>query len=229
MTCPGEDDTDFLVIDAGGNTVGRNYHEKATCRPVAVLRQTGNLPRRRDFAGYVGSSYEATFMALWLQYRAQWFDEPYGKALAAQQQPGTRVSGKALSGPKDIAMPAITIETDEQYERALERIAEIVGGPEGTVEDLVELLLAIAIWETRMVLRKGHPMLKDSGGTAIDVVAADVPELTVSGDGRGPASISFQLDGGANLRVSLTPELLAKLEGMLMQPALEQAEDQPSP
>lgn len=70
-------------------------------------------------------------------------------------------------------------------------------------------------------------MPRDSDNRNIEVTAIGVSEVTVSGDGRRRASIVFQIDVGKNLEVSLSPELLAKLEAMLMQASLQQAEDQP--
>lgn len=89
MTWPGEDETDFLVIDGDGNAVGRIYREKATSEGRwQFFVGPGNLPRRPDFAGYVGSLDEAKarFKALWPQYRAQWSDEQYRSALGAQHR-----------------------------------------------------------------------------------------------------------------------------------------------
>jgi len=70
-------------------------------------------------------------------------------------------------------------------------------------------------------------MPSKSDDVAIGVTALDVLQVTVSSDGRRRASLTFQLDIGKKLNVSLAPELLAKLETMLLQASLEQAEDQP--
>jgi hypothetical protein len=61
----------------------------------------------------------------------------------------------------------------------------------------------------------------------VEVAALDVLSVTVSPDGRTPASVVFSLDVGEVLQISFTPELLAKLEGMLAQAAIEQAKQQP--
>lgn len=49
----------------------------------------------------------------------------------------------------------------------------------------------------------------------VEATALDVLSVTVSPDGRAPSSIVFSLDVGDLIAISLTPELLAKLEGML--------------
>lgn len=84
LTWPGEDDTDFLVLDSDGNTIGRIYREIATSQGRwQFFVGLGNLPRRPDFTGYVYSLDEAKacFTALWPAYRTQWSDEEYEKAL----------------------------------------------------------------------------------------------------------------------------------------------------
>lgn len=61
----------------------------------------------------------------------------------------------------------------------------------------------------------------------VDVIALDILSVTVSEDGRSIANVVFSLDVGDNLQVSLTPELLAKLERMLAEASMEQARVQP--
>ena len=61
----------------------------------------------------------------------------------------------------------------------------------------------------------------------VNVIALDILSVTVSPDGRSMASIVISLDVGDNVQVSLTPELLAKLEGMLAQASIEQSRVQP--
>lgn len=61
----------------------------------------------------------------------------------------------------------------------------------------------------------------------VDVIALDILSVTVSPDGRSMANIVLSLDVGDNLQVSLTPELLAKLEAMLAQASIEQSRVQP--
>lgn len=73
-------------------------------------------------------------------------------------------------------------------------------------------------------------MADGSDSPADDVVkvsALDVLSVTVSPDGRTPANLVFSLDVGEIIQISFTPELLAKLEGMLAQAAIEQAKQQP--
>lgn len=61
----------------------------------------------------------------------------------------------------------------------------------------------------------------------VEVNALDVVSVVVSPDGRAPSSITFSLDIGDVIEIGLTPELLAKLEAMLAQAAIEQAKQQP--
>ena len=61
----------------------------------------------------------------------------------------------------------------------------------------------------------------------VEVNAPDVLSVTVSPDGRAPSSITFSLDIGDIIEIALIPELLAKLEAMLAQAAIEQAKQQP--
>jgi hypothetical protein len=61
----------------------------------------------------------------------------------------------------------------------------------------------------------------------VEVAALDILSVTVSPNGREMSSIVFSLDVGELLQISFTPELLAKLEGMLAQAAVEQAKQQP--
>lgn len=61
----------------------------------------------------------------------------------------------------------------------------------------------------------------------VEVNALDVLSVIVSPDGRSPSSITFSLDIGDIIEIGFTPELLAKLEAMLAQAAIEQAKQQP--
>ncbi|WP_091862974.1 hypothetical protein [Bosea robiniae] len=87
-TWPGEDESDFLVLDERANIIGRIYREVATSQGRWLFFVgPGNLPRRADFHGYVETLEEAKarFKELWPQYRAQWSEERLEAALAQQR------------------------------------------------------------------------------------------------------------------------------------------------
>lgn len=71
-----------------------------------------------------------------------------------------------------------------------------------------------------------NPRRKDRALDKVEVTAIDILSVTVSGDGRSMANVLISLDAGEHLQISLTPVMLAKLEGMLSQAALEQAKVQ---
>jgi len=55
----------------------------------------------------------------------------------------------AFNGPEEVAMAAVTIKSSEHYEKALDRIDELVRDIEDSDGDreLIDLLLAVAVWE----------------------------------------------------------------------------------
>jgi hypothetical protein len=61
----------------------------------------------------------------------------------------------------------------------------------------------------------------------IDAVVKKIMHVTVSADGNAEALIALEIEGQANLQLRMTPEILAHLEAMLAQAALEQAKLQP--
>ncbi|HEV2555239.1 MAG TPA: hypothetical protein VGV17_15905 [Bosea sp. (in: a-proteobacteria)] len=67
----------------------------------------------------------------------------------------------------------------------------------------------------------------DAESDRVEVNALDVLSVVVSPDGRSLSSITFSLDIGDTIEIAFTPELLAKLEAMLAQAAIEQAKQQP--
>ncbi|MET3890291.1 hypothetical protein ABIE41_001367 [Bosea sp. OAE506] len=61
----------------------------------------------------------------------------------------------------------------------------------------------------------------------VDVTALDVLSVMVDPAGRTSSTITLSLDTGDTIEISFSPELLAKLESMLAQAAIEQAKHQP--
>lgn len=60
----------------------------------------------------------------------------------------------------------------------------------------------------------------------IETVVTNVGAVIVSADGKSEATITVQVDGDQELRLRLSPELIAKLEAMLAKANAGQAKHQ---